>query len=120
MAPFRSENPLSSGERRRGGADGDGQDPPRGAGEGQAFSVTPHAVSFLGPLTRATLPDLWPQLLSAARNFRHGAGALRFDFSRAGEVDGAGVAALARLLREARAAGRAPETVRSGGKGRAR
>ena len=87
------------------------QDERDGAGEGQAFSVTPHAVLFRGPLTRATLPDLWPQLLSAARNFRHGAGALRFDFSRAGEVDGAGVAALARLLREARAAGRAPETV---------
>ena len=84
--------------------DGDG-------GKGQSFSVTPHELVFRGPLTRATLPDLWPQLLSAARNFRHGTGALRLDAGAADAVDGAGVAALARLARDARAAGRAAEIV---------
>ena len=80
-------------------------------GTGQSFSVTPHEVVFHGALTRATLPDLWPLLLSASRNFRHGTGALKLDVSRAAAVDGAGAAALARLARDARAAGRAPEVV---------
>ncbi len=75
-----------------------------------SLSIEPGRVVLRGGLTRDALPDLWPRLAALPRDLaRDRDRPLRIEVEPGTPCDGAGLAALVRLVRGARAAGRDPE-----------